>query len=163
MHLPYHRLIGECVSGFYQWICSQFYHKTPMSENNIWKTTLYKLQKEVLFAVRINIYLFLSKFWNFLLAVLHKLFVFCKSKFVVNGNFQKFYFTIAFYMFIFYYKYDVVRYDLFLFIDDPRNIWNLPGLATILLIRNQFGIQLHLTFSLLFKIWWTEWILISRE
>ena len=30
---------------------------------------------------------------------------------------------------------------MLLFIDDPRNfIWNLPGLATILLIRNQFGI-----------------------
>ena len=127
MHLPYHRLIGECVSGFYQWICSQFYHKTPMSENNIWKKTLYKLQKEVLFALRISIYLFLSKFWNFLLAVLHKLFVFCKSKFVINGSFQKFYFIIAFYMFILYYKYDVViRYDLVIIYRWCGKYLNLP-------------------------------------
>ena len=33
--------------------------------------------------------------------------VFCKSKFVVNGNSQTFYFIFALYMFIFYYKYDV--------------------------------------------------------
>ena len=34
--------------------------------------------------------------------------VFCKSNCVVNDNSQKFYFIIAFYMFVFYYKYDVV-------------------------------------------------------
>ena len=60
--------------------------------------------------------------------------VFCKSKFVVNGNSQKFYFIIAFYMFIFYML-------LLLFIDDPMNIiWNLLcRLATVPIIWNQFG------------------------
>ena len=94
---------------------------------------LYKPHKDVLFALEIKISLFLLKFSNVSLAVLHKLFIcsFVKSSLwpmAIPRSFTS--------LLLFICLFSTINMMLLLFIDNPINvIWNLPGLATILLIR----------------------------
>ena len=106
---PYH--YSKINWRVYLWIllmnCSQFYHKTPTLEDNIWKMTLYSPWKDV-FALEIKIFLFWPKLSNDLLDVLHKLFMHFVKVSLWSMVIPRSFTSLVLFIFIFCYKCDVV-------------------------------------------------------